>query len=266
MVSGGSGISPFISIIRELIFVHSTLNKNTPKLLLISAFKNSTDLTMLDLLLPVTNTFSPSFALELQIEAYVTREKEPPLETPIPLRTIWFKPSTSDAPISPTLGRNGWLWLGAIVAFSFIIFLIFIGILTRYYIYPIDHNTDMIYSTSSRALLNMLFICMSIVMTASAAFLWNKKQNNTMETKQIQDSQLNNTEKELESLPYHSLLQSTKTHYGQRPDLKKILLECKDTSVGVLVCGPTQMRHDVAKICSSGSATNLHFEATSFTW
>lgn len=36
-----------------------------------------------------------------------------------------------------------------------------------------------------------------------------------------------------------------------------ILLECKESDVGVLVSGPKSMRHEVAKICASGSAKNL---------
>lgn len=45
-----------------------------------------------------------------------------------------------------------------------------------------------------------------------------------------------------------------------------ILMEHKEPSVGVLVCGPKSMRHDVANICSSGLAENLHFESISFSW
>ncbi|KAB1220125.1 Ferric reduction oxidase 5 [Morella rubra] len=71
---------------------------------------------------------------------------------------------------------------------------------------------------------------------------------------------------ELESLPQQSLVQATEVHFGARPDLKKILSECKGSDVGVLVCGPRELRHDVAKICSSGLAENLHFESLSFNW
>ncbi|KAB1220124.1 Ferric reduction oxidase 4 [Morella rubra] len=71
---------------------------------------------------------------------------------------------------------------------------------------------------------------------------------------------------ELESLPQQSLVQATKVHFGARPDLKKILSERKGSDVGVLVCGPRELRHDVAKICSSGLAENLHFESMSFNW
>lgn len=229
MVSGGSGITPFISIIRELLFGSNNGGNKIPTILLICAFKKSEDLTMLDLILPVSGTNSDISSLKLQIEAYVTKEKEPTADNQKLLQTIWFKPDPSDVPISPLLGQNGWLWLGMIISASFVVFLLLIGILTRYYIYPIDHNSNMIYSFSSKNALNMLFICLSIASTATAVFLWNKKQN-VKETMQIQDNNMpipmtDNTadDRELESLPHQSLVQATQVHHGKRPNLKSKL-------------------------------------------
>ncbi|KAI8025929.1 Ferric reduction oxidase 5 [Camellia lanceoleosa] len=189
MVSGGSGIAPFISITRDLIFTTSTLKSTTTaQILLISAFKFSSDLAMLDLLFPHSKTPSELLNFELHIEAYITREKQPILENEQkPLRTIRFKPNPSDAPLSPTLGPNGWLWLGAIVSSSFIVFLLFMGILTRFYIYPIDHNTNRVYSHTSQAMLNMLLVCIAIAMTGCVGFVWSKKQIAMEATKQVQD-------------------------------------------------------------------------------
>nr|GEV82859.1 ferric reduction oxidase 2-like [Tanacetum cinerariifolium] len=102
-------------------------------------------------------------------------------------------------------------------------------------------------------------------------------EKNAMDSKQIQnmegatpvnspDSWFYNADRELESVPQQSLFQSTNVHYGERPDLKRMLFEQKESSVGVLVCGPKKMRHEVANICSSGLASNLHFESISFSW
>ncbi|OIT08055.1 PREDICTED: ferric reduction oxidase 2 [Nicotiana attenuata] len=277
MVSGGSGITPFISIVRELIHTSESQKCKTPEILLISVFKNSEDLTMLDLLLPISGAPSETSKLGLQIEAYVTREKQPILaQDKKNLRAIWFKPDPSDQPITPILGQNNWLWLGAIISSSFIIFLISLGALNRYYIYPIDNNTNDIYSYPIKAVLNMLLICISIVITSTAAFLWNKRHTGA-DAKQIQNmegatptsspnSWFYNADREMESLPQQSLVQSTNLHFGEKPDLKRILFERKESSVGVLVCGPKKMRHEVANICSSGLASNLHFESISFSW
>ncbi|EEF50565.1 ferric-chelate reductase, putative [Ricinus communis] len=276
MVSGGSGITPFVSIIRELVYVSTTYKCKIPQVILICSFKTSSDLTMLDLLLPISGTPSALSNLQLKIEAYVTREKEPTIDTSKLVRTIWFKPHSRDAPISAILGPKSWLWLGAIISSSVIIFLIIIGLITRYYIYPIDHNTWNVFSYSLEAVLYMLVISICIAATASAAVLWNKRQN-AREAKQIQivegstpvrplESGLCNGDRELESLPQQPLVQVTNVHYGKRPPLKRMLFEYKGSSVGVLVCGPKKMRHEVATICSSGSADNLHFEFISFSW
>ncbi|KAK1376191.1 Ferric reduction oxidase 2 [Heracleum sosnowskyi] len=276
MVSGGSGITPFISIFRELVYSSETLKCNTPKILLISSFKNSSDLTMLDLLLPISNAPSELSKLNLQIEAYITREKQSMTTQngeALPSYNVWFKPNLSNSAITPVLGQNSWLWLGAIISSSFVVFLISMGILTRFYIYPIDHNTNKLYSYSSRAVLNMLLISISIVITASGAFLWNKRNCDVMERKQLvqnmkgtPDSGFYKTDREVESLPQQWLAQSTNLHYGERADLKRYLFERKEASVGVVVCGPKKMRHEVADICSAGLADNLHFESISFSW
>ena len=104
------------------------------------------------------------------------------------------------------------------------------GILTQYYIYPIDKNTNDIFSTATRAVLYSLILCICIALTASGAVLWNKKSN-AMETKQIinmegitpkatPESRFYNADRELESFPQQSLLQSTEVFYGERPDIK----------------------------------------------
>lgn len=231
MVSGGSGITPLISIIRELIFTSSILKFKTPRVILICAFKNTSDLTILDLILPLNGLSYDTSNLQLQIEAYITREKEPKREIPNDThKTIRFKPFASDVPISAILGPNSWLWLGGTIASSFIIFLSLIGVINRYYIYPIDHNTNELFSYPLRTLLHMLVICVCIALTTCLAVLWNKKQN-AMKTKHIQNlegsSSLESPEsmnysgdRELESLPRQSLGKSINVHYGERPNLK----------------------------------------------
>ncbi|KAK9757906.1 hypothetical protein RND81_01G194100 [Saponaria officinalis] len=275
MISGGSGITPFFSIIRELLFTtSSTLNYQTPKILLISSFKTSKDLSMLNLILPQSNTQFDLTKLDLQIKAYVTREKQQTtLDYLKPPQTTWFTPLISDAPISPSLGKNGYLWLGAIILSSFIGFLIFIGIITRYYIYPIDRNTDDIFSTSLKTILYLLILCGCIVVTSSFGVMWNKKSNGKIivskdgvSPQATPESRYFVADRELESFPRQPLFESVEVYYGERPDLKRLLLDMKQSSVGVLASGPRGLRHEVASICASASAENLHFESISFTW
>ncbi|KAG7558129.1 Ferric reductase transmembrane component-like domain [Arabidopsis suecica] len=272
MVSGGSGITPFISIIRDLIAITQTTTCEIPKITLICAFKNASDIAMLDLILP-TSGLELSSDLNIQIEAFITKEKEPRNEETQKIRTIWFKPNLSDKPISAILGPNSWLCLAAILSSSTLIFMIIIGVMTRYYIYPIDQNKNK-YNATSRSILYLLVLCVSIMVTSSAAVLWNKKKYNVESSKQVQNVDVPSPTfspsswayREIESTPQESLVQCTNLHFGERPNLKKILLETKGSSVGVMVCGPKKMRQKVAKICSSGLAENLHFESISFSW
>ncbi|VVA89639.1 unnamed protein product [Arabis nemorensis] len=281
MVSGGSGITPFISVIRDLIATGKNEKCKIPKITLICAFKNSSEISMLDLVLPLSGLESElSSEIDIKIEAFITREKEAKSEseaTMEKIKTLWFKPSLSDQSISSILGPNSWLWLGAILASSFLIFMIIIGIITRYYIYPIDHNTNKIYSLTSKTILYILVISVSIMATCSAAMLWNKKKHGNVDNKQVQNVDVPsltssptswgyNSSREIESSPQESLVKCTNIHFGERPNLKKLLLDVDGSSVGVLVCGPRKMRQKVAKICSSGLAENLHFESISFSW
>ena len=242
MVSGGSGITPFISIIREIIFQSTKPNSQIPRILLISAFKNSADLAMLDLLLPISGPHADQISkIQLHIEAYVTQEKEQPTkEAQKGIQTVLFKPNPRDSPISATLGPNSWLWLGAIISSSFVLFLLMLGLVTRYYIYPVDHKGGF-YHYSYRCLWDMFLVCACICLVSSVAFVWSKRQNSLMDNnnnKQIQNVEMvtptmsspaawsynvGAADRELESFPNQSLAQAIKVHFGARPDLKSKL-------------------------------------------
>ncbi|CAI0546526.1 unnamed protein product [Linum tenue] len=275
LISGGSGITPFISIIREIIF-QSSSNPNSQipsQILLICAFKNSADLAMLDLLLPAGGTPHPIPDLNLQIEAYITREIEPPAAARI--RTKRFNPTRSDLPIASNLGPNPWLWLGAIVVSSFSIFVVLLAVLTRLYIYPIDRNArDGSFHYSFFVLFDVFLACTSVLTVSSAVFILRKKQRGSggeggrvksleMEMEVVSPSPPRPAGSfvggEVESVPARQVAEATKVHYGRRPDLEA-------SEVGVMACGPRSLRHEVARICSSGPAQNLHFESISFNW
>lgn len=283
LVSGGSGITPFISVIRELISQSQNKSTKLPDVLLVCSFKHYHDLAFLDLIFPLDMSASDISRLNLRIEAYITREDKKPETTDDHrlLQTKWFKPQPLDSPISPVLGPNNFLWLGVVILSSFVMFLLLIGIVTRYYIYPVDHNTGSIYNFSYRGLWDMFLGSACIFISSSVVFLWRKKQNkegdkefkNQVQSVEFQTptsspgSWFHGHERELESVPYQSIVQATSVHFGSKPNLKKILLEAEGSEdVGVMVCGPRKMRHEVAKICSSGLAKNLHFEAISFNW
>ncbi|CAO2821209.1 unnamed protein product [Amaranthus hypochondriacus] len=279
LISGGSGITPFIPIIREIIYRSNIHKERVPNVKLICAFKHAVDLTMLDLLLPSGSTISDLSKIQLEIHVYVTRENHPPESDSQKLvQTKYFKPNPSDLPITPVLGPNSWLYLCLITASSFILFLVLLTLVTQYHIYPIDQGTNRTYNFTIWVLWDLFLMCISIILISSVIFLLQKRKI-TAEAKQIKNveiptpitspgSWLYSGDRELESLPYQSLVQATQVHYGGRPDLKKILSECRGKDIGVMASGPRGMRHDVARLCScgSGGAKNLHFEYLSFNW
>lgn len=241
MISGGGGITPFISVIRELVHRSGTAAEAaTPSLLLIAVFKTSADLAMLDLIVPASGGFSDISRLELRIEAFVTRESVPSagdvvaIAHKVPAEEVLFKPSPSHAPIAPVLGHNGWLWLAAVVSSSFFIFLLFVGAVQRLYIYPVDGNSNRVYLWAARTLLNLLLLCVGIAVAASAAVLWNKRRR-AEEAKQVENvatpasspatwlDKPRRGDAEVESSPLHYLEQATAVHFGPRPDLRSTM-------------------------------------------
>lgn len=233
MVCGGSSITPFMSIIRELVYT-SNMNQKTPKVLLVAAFKKSSDLSMLDCILPISGTSHDISQLQLQIQVYITRDTNPTTDSQELARCICFKQSDLEYPVTSVLGANSWLWLGAIISSSFIVFLVLVALVHQYYIHPIDHNTNMIYSDAARSSFSMILMCVSLVITATLAFLRNKKQN-TRNTRQIQttdaptlttspvpvtESMHYKIERELESFSHQTFKEVTTVYYGERPNLK----------------------------------------------
>lgn len=172
MVSGGSGITPFISIIRELIYIAGSTSCKIPKVLLVAAFKKSTNLAMLELLLPLSGTNYNILRLQIQTEAYVTRETEPLKDNQKFLKTLWLKPNASERSVSAVLGQNNWLCLVAIIISSSLMFLLLIGILNRYDIYI----TRGWYIRIQKEQLSVHCIYVSIAVTTSTASVWNMKQ------------------------------------------------------------------------------------------
>ncbi|XP_068650712.1 ferric reduction oxidase 2-like [Aristolochia californica] len=274
LVAGGSGIAPMIAIIRELMFRKAKVGCPTPRVVLVCAFKHSVDLSLLNLIVPLSGTSLDISQLDIEIEAYITRDKVPFPSEDNHVKTIWFRPHPSDEPFSAALGSYGWLWLGAIIISSFFMFLIMSGLVGRFYIYPKDKGTNMFYSWTARAALNALFNCLSIITTASIVVLLNKRRYSqqagrvqTIELAKptsLPSARLQNVDRELESLPDQSIIERIKVHYGARPHLEKILLQHEGSSTGVLICGPAMMRREVANICASGLVENLHHESISF--
>ncbi|CAN1751613.1 Ferric reduction oxidase 2 [Linum perenne] len=276
LVSGGSGITPFISIIREILCLSNTKGIKTPKVLLICAFKHCADLTILDLLLPVPGSGSTNQTLDISLTELEKERKSEEADEQNQIRTLWFRPNQEDTPVAAALGPNSWIWLGGIISGSFVIYLVLMGLIMEYFVYPIDDNTNQRFSTPAKAALNILSICVAIVASSALGFLWNRRGHGIENVRVVNREMLppstnlsegnGDAETEVESQPGNAIQQATTVHFGKRPNMKRILLDVEGENVGVLASGPKKLRQRVANFCSSSMADNLHFHSISFTW
>ncbi|KAF6176625.1 hypothetical protein GIB67_034487 [Kingdonia uniflora] len=90
-------------------------------------------------------------------------------------------------------------------------------LITRFYVYPIDKNTNKTFPSSLKSLINMLLLCFCIT-AASTVVVFRKKRELRL---LWEEKQTRSKESELESLPHQSLMEATNVHFGRRPDLKR---------------------------------------------
>lgn len=240
-MSGGSGITPFFGMIRELLHIAATVPKDhrhIPDVHLICAFKNSGDFKMLDLMLPVTGSYNNELSqINLRIDAYITRETEL-VAIKQQTQTLWFKYSSSDHPITHALGNNHWLWLAAVITASFLAFLLLLGVTTEYYFNEKmlgggGHHVHYSIAASTRHSLVLFLLCISILLVASFAVLYIKKKTASEETNLAMIGQgfsspgtspdgspTKKTDMEIESQPNEFVHNATTMQFGKRPDLK----------------------------------------------
>ncbi|KAF7139245.1 hypothetical protein RHSIM_Rhsim07G0129100 [Rhododendron simsii] len=145
----------------------STRSRTTKQFLLITAFKKYVQLPMLDFLLPVSGTNYDITQLPLRIEAFVTIHKGIPSDDQKLCQLIWFKPSATD--VQFRLKQLALAWSFNFILISQISLLI--GLLTRYYIKPVDHDTNMRFLYKAKSALNMLTIYISKTTTQQQLLL-----------------------------------------------------------------------------------------------
>lgn len=108
-------------------------------------------------------------------------------------------------------------------------FVLLLGIVTRFYIYPIEKNGVEVYHFSYKCLWDMFLVCGCVCVVSSFVFLWRKKEINVMEGKQVNEfevsemtqiSSVRNGDEELEGFSSESLVLDSTVYYGGRPNLK----------------------------------------------
>ncbi|CAI9303269.1 unnamed protein product [Lactuca saligna] len=278
LVAGGIGISPFVAIMSDIL---NRIRDSKPCLprnvLIVWAVKKSDELPLLHSL--DMNSLCPHFynTLNLEIQTYVTRESEPPLEegkVPEYVSSSVF-PTPTHGGMSTLVGTGSIIWSGAYMVVSTLGFIVLLAMLDMFYINP--------YKISYWWYKGLLFtICMAASIILFGGFviglwhLWDKKTS-------FEKNKNSEDEKTVGGLQYYeSNVHKNSSRrdfvnnikYGQRPDFKEIFGSMAErwgnVDIGVMVCGPTALQTSIAKECRSKNFGRIsgepifHFNSHSF--
>lgn len=280
LVAGGIGISPFLAILSDIL--HSARENKTclPRnILIIWAIKKSNELSLLSTV--DMESICPSFSdkVNIEIQIYVTRESEPPLEEGKINKTVNSSvfPVLSGRGLSVLVGTGNNIWSGIYVILPVLGFVLFMDLLNIYYINPFGIN-----SWWYKGLLFVLCMVASVVIFGGAVVgFWHLWERRISESEELEDNQMKigmvqhiNGSMEDKESSQESLAGTSTIQYGCRPDFKEIFGSISErwghVDVGVIVCGPPTLQASVAKECRSQNIRRrchdpiFHFNSHSF--
>ncbi|KAF7130024.1 hypothetical protein RHSIM_Rhsim10G0099300 [Rhododendron simsii] len=276
---GGIGISPFLAILSDILHRINDRKPCLPRnVLIIWAVKNSDELPLLYGL--DMESICPFFSdmLNLEIQTYVTRESEPPLEEGIVTKSVssFGFPVRNTCGISVLVGTGNITWSGLYVILSTIGFVLSVGLLQTFYINA--------FGISSWWYKGLLFVaCMvgsPIIFGGVVVGLWHIWERKTSAKESDEDDgqnvgtmQNNQPSAQKESSEDYAAT-SNSIRYGRRPDFEEIFGSIAErwshVDVGVMVCGPPTLQTSIAKECRSQSLRRksnhpiFHFNSHSF--
>ncbi|KAK9926817.1 hypothetical protein M0R45_024027 [Rubus argutus] len=254
LVAGGIGITPFLSILQELVSAqNSGRYKFLPRMQLIFAVKKAQDICLLNSISPLIFN-QPAEKCRLKVKVYVTQEEQSGVTVRQVLAHESSRVQTTNFGIksssSAITGLESSLWMAAIAGISFILFLIFLIIFNHIFIHSQKKDTE---GKTPSSVVDLLIICSFFAAIMCIIFLgliirWRrlKKQNPPVLQKQGKALETSPTEAR-DDLEEHEI------HFGGRPNFEDIFAkfpnETDGSDVGVLVCGPEAMKESVASIC-----------------
>ncbi|XP_058186398.1 ferric reduction oxidase 7, chloroplastic-like isoform X2 [Rhododendron vialii] len=279
LVAGGIGISPFLAILSDILHRINDRKPCLPRnVLIIWAVKNSDELPLLYGL--DMESICPFFSdmLNLEIQTYVTRESESPLEAGEVTKSVssFGFPVRNPCGISVLVGTGNITWSGLYVILSTIGFVLSVGLLQTFYINA--------FGISSWWYKGLLFVaCMvgsPIIFGGVVVGLWHIWERKTSAKESDEDDgqnigimQNNQPSAQKESSEDYTAT-SNSIRYGRRPDFEEIFGSIVErwshVDVGVMVCGPPTLQTSIAKECRSQSLRRksnhpiFHFNSHSF--
>ncbi|KAJ7956180.1 Ferric reduction oxidase [Quillaja saponaria] len=256
LVAGGSGITPFLSILEE-IASHKNAGKNRfpLRIQLIYVVKKAQDFCLLHSISPMLLNQSVE-KWHLKLNMFVTQEKQAGvtvrelLNELSDIRTVYFSTEGSEYAI---YGPESLTWISAIAGLFSIVFLVLLTSFNHVLI-PSEKKASKVSKENTPSwvadLLLIASFAISIICSASLAIFlrWRKLKKGVPAISRKQGKPL-----DLSSTQTRSALEEHEIHFGGRPNFQDIFAkfpnETDGSDIGVLVCGPESMKKSVASIC-----------------
>ncbi|KAJ0989006.1 hypothetical protein J5N97_007362 [Dioscorea zingiberensis] len=242
LIAGGSGITPFLSILQDIASVNGSKNTYPMKIQLIYAVKRLADISMLT---PISQLLLNQSFRQLQLKIFVTQEERDGaaareiLHEICQVKTVNLNVKSSQDEIPRP---EGLLWKATITVMSSATFLASIIVLHRIFG---DREKDASQSTVP-SWVNDLLVISSLLVAASFAILAtilfklrksvkdvNSVTKNNVRATEVHDMELSSSQEDLE------------INFGRRPNLIDVLSELPRDSgesiVGVFEAGDTSV-------------------------
>ncbi|KAL8465577.1 hypothetical protein ACS0TY_034892 [Phlomoides rotata] len=276
MVAGGIGVTPFLSILRELCSdLNQGRNGYPDRVQLIYTIKKSQDVCLLDPMLPQLLDIK---RFHIKLEVFVTQENQTGTTLKEVLSGIPEAQITNFSTVGTSYAAHGserLVPIAAITMVSSIIFLLSLVFFNHFVIPPAKKLSEGKKPSSQIDLLLVCSFALAIIFTALMAIVirWKRLKKDVQLFSDRQSKAVKQS-----SLEASRDLDEHKIHFGRRPNFQDIFSnftrESGGSEIGVLICGPESMKKSVALACrrplvsqknDNGKRTHFSFHSLNFT-
>ncbi|XP_057804279.1 ferric reduction oxidase 8, mitochondrial isoform X2 [Salvia miltiorrhiza] len=277
MVAGGIGVTPFLSILREITC--NGRNAYPDRIHLIYSIKKSQDVCLLDPILPQLLDIEQ---FHTKLKVFVTRENQIGVTLREVFNDVPKAEITNFSTANTTYAVHGperLLWMAAVTVISSVMFLISLVIFNRFVISPAQKPAAAQKKSSTQT--DLVLVCSFTIAIISAAIMaiairWKRVTILTNELQFFSNKQSKAVKQS--SLEASRDLDEHEIHFGGRPIFQDIISnfarETGGSDIGVFVCGPQGMKDSVALACrrarvsqrnAKGKRPKLTFHSLNFT-
>lgn len=253
LVAGGSGITPFLSILQDVASRNRNMNTCPTKIQLIYAVKKSVDLSMLS---PISSLLLdwPSGLGHLKLRVFVTQEKDRSgnsvsemLREMSQVKAVVLDQHSSGEHVPEP---QGLLLKAAVAGLASIAFLVSLVCLTHFFIHKEKRSSP---NKTPSWISDVLVTCSFVIATGCATTMAVVLSMGRKDVHVPAAPQNKPKSTETCSEDVQNVLGEDEINFGTRPNLIDIVSELQNElgrlEVGVFVCGPDSLQRSVASIC-----------------